>query len=149
MIEISSTSPNKDEKTKVKSKKKSSSVSEKDSPFRTTLKSIVTFEFQGTIEELTNELKDQEKRFLDQQSPYELNRYKALVQKILKTILDEGFKTGSLKRTRKDRADFVIIQEINEKLLEISMAITRKNNEAFNLLKKIEEIRGLILDLVS
>jgi uncharacterized protein YaaR (DUF327 family) len=97
---------------------------------------------------LMEDLKEQEKNFLERQTTYELNKYKSIVQKILKTILTDGFKSKKLKRSRRDRADFIIVQDINKRLLEISKHITDNTNKAFNLLKKIDEIRGLILDLL-
>ena len=147
-MEITSTSPKKDEKTKIKSKKKSHPVKEKKKVFDDTLEKTIEFEFHGTINELVNSLKDQEKRFLNQQTVYELQKYKAIVQKILKTVMDDGFTTMKLKRRRREKADFIIIKDINIKLEEIAKYITSSSNKAFNVFKKIEEIRGLILDLV-
>ncbi len=146
MVYISSTTPHKDEKSKVKSRKKTAASSGVREAFSTSLQNTIDFNIQGTLDELLTDLEEQEKRFLDAQSIYELNRYKAIVQKILKLVLDEGFSTQMLKRKRSGRADYVIINEINEKLNSISMQITKST--AFSLLKTIEEIRGLILDLV-
>ena len=36
---------------------------------------------------------------------------------------------------------------LNDRLDKIASTISQKNNKAFNLLKTIEEIRGLLLDL--
>jgi uncharacterized protein YaaR (DUF327 family) len=148
MIELTPTTPNKDEKKKIKSKKKTYPIKPKDKSFSASLEKTILFEFHGTVEELMEDLKEQEKNFLERQTPYELNKYKSIVQKILKTILTDGFKTEKLKRSRGDRADFIIVQDINKRLLEISKHITDNSNKAFNLLKKIDEIRGLILDLL-
>ncbi len=146
MIEIPSTTTNKDEKTKIKSRKKSVSATHPKNAFSISLQNSIEFNIRGTIEELLTDLEDQEKRFLEKQSLYELNRYKAIVQKIIKTIVDEGFKTQTFKRSRDTKADFVIIKTINDKLTEISEKIVRSSG--FNLLKTIEEIRGLIFDLI-
>jgi uncharacterized protein YaaR (DUF327 family) len=79
---------------------------------------------------------------------YYLNRYRSIVEKILKKILNEGFETQKLKRLRKDKADFIIVKKINDKLFELAREITSRNNKAFNLLRTIEEIRGLVFDLL-
>ncbi len=149
MIELTPTAPKKDEKKEIKQKKRASSVQQKGKSFTATLQRRISFEFQGNLEELMEELKNQEKNFLLKQNDYELNRYKAIVQKVLKLILEEGFQTKELKRLRKDRADFIIVKDINLRLLNISKYITGNRNKAFNLLKEIEEIRGLILDLLQ
>ena len=147
MIEKTSTDLKKDEKLKIKTKKRSAfSSSGLSKTFDASLQNALHFEFHDTIEGLMSDLGEQEKRFLDRQTPYELNRYKALVKDILKTILEGSLKVTPLKRQRRDRADFAIIEEINSKLLSMSDAVTR-NNRAFDLLKTVEEIRGLLLDL--
>ncbi|OHD67934.1 MAG: hypothetical protein A2W19_06715 [Spirochaetes bacterium RBG_16_49_21] len=147
MIEITNTRSKKDEQEKVTKKGKLASVKRGGKTFSSHLSKIIDLEFQGSIEELLEDLKDQEKRFLDQQTGHELDRYKALLHTIIKSILAEGLREKTLKRKKKNWGDFVVIEKINAKLLEITGAITRQN-KAFNLLKTIEEIRGLILDLI-
>jgi len=146
MIYISSTTPQKDEKSKVKAKKRAHSPGRVGKSFESSLHTTIEFQIQGTIEDLLSDLEENEKRFLDKQSLYELNSYRAIVQKILKMVMDEGFSTHVLKRSRSGKADFVIIEKINEKLDEITRRVS--SSSAFSLLKSIEEIRGLILDLL-
>lgn len=148
MIEITRPDQKRDDKSRKKIGKHSGAKPVGGSQFASQLSSAILFDFDGSIEELLFELKDQEREFLDKQSPYELARYKSLVQKILKVILEEGFETAEFARKRRDRADFRVITEINEKLAQISEAVV-KSNKAFNLLKSVEEIRGLILDFIS
>ncbi|MFC1669248.1 DUF327 family protein [Spirochaetota bacterium] len=147
MIKITQTIPGQDNKTKVKGKKKMPKVGKGTSSFVAELENNIIDDFAGTIEELLDDLKDQEKRFLDKQSIYELKIYKRLIQKILKNIVGEAFDTKTLKKNRVKGKEHTIVDKINSKLLEITDAIT-KSNKAFNLLKSIEEIRGLILDLL-
>ena len=145
MMKITHTEKRREEKTKIKNKKSLLSVDKKQCSFETELKTSLKFNFEDNLQELFDDLKDQEKRFLDEQSFYELSRYKSLVQKILKTLTNDGFQTRTLQRNRRDRADFIVAEQINEKLHEITIAITH-SNKAFNLMKTIEEIRGLIFD---
>ena len=151
MIEIPRADSKQQAREGIKTKVKSSSGGAKISTFSTELSNRITYEFNGTIEELMTDLKDQEKNFLDAQSLYELERYKALVKKILKMILDSGFKSRKLDLTirekRMGRAEKTVLDKIDENLIKLSQMIT-KSNDAFNLMKTIEEIRGLILDLV-
>ncbi|MBN2039218.1 MAG: DUF327 family protein [Spirochaetes bacterium] len=147
MIIVNSTNAKKEENSKVKSGSKTGHVKSKDS-FGRVLSEKISFEFAGAIDELLNDLKEEEKSFLEKQTYYHLSRYKSIVEKILKIIVDKGFETQKLKRLRKDRADFVIVDKINSKLLDISREITGRGNKAFNLLKAIEEIRGMVFDLL-
>ncbi len=146
MIEISSTSPKKEEKTKIKGKKKSVTGPHSPKTFVTSLQNSLQIQFEGDLQEMVRELEEQEKRFLRDQSQHELNQYKTLIQKILKTVLEDGFQSQTIRRNRPNSADFLIIKKIDEKLLEITSRITR--GSAFNLMKTMEEIRGLIFDLI-
>jgi uncharacterized protein YaaR (DUF327 family) len=147
MIEITGARGRKDEKEKISKKGRLSSVKHGSKTFSSELHKTMALDIEGTIDELMEDLKDQEKRFLEKQNDHELLRYKALVQKIIKQIIAEGLQEKTLKRKKKNWGDYVIIEKINTKLLDLTSAITRQN-KAFNLLKTIEEIRGLILDLV-
>ncbi len=145
MIEIYSTSTKKEEKTRVKGKKKTNVAVRREETFSGSLESCLQFRIEGSLDELMDELKDQEQSFLEKQNLFELSKYKAIIRHILKMALDDGFRTTVLKRARADRSDYLIVQKINEKIDYIQSKIT--GAAAFNLLKEIEEIRGLLLDL--
>lgn len=114
----------------------------------TTFDELLDIEISSNIEDALADLKDQEKRFLDAQSFYELQKYRKLVQSILKLIMSEGFEVETIKRPRKEnKANILLVNCINEKILLLTKAVT-EHNKAFDLLKTIEEIRGLLLDLV-
>ncbi len=147
MIEITHARARKEEHEKITKKGKLPSVKKGGKTFSSELSTAVTREFEGSIEELLEDLKEQEKRFLDQQTEYELGQYRSLLQKVIKSVLSEGLREKVLKRRKKNWGDLVIIEKIDAKILEITESITRKN-KAFNLLKSIEEIRGLLLDLI-
>lgn len=148
MIEIKPATGRKNDKTRIKNKKGASGIDKNSKTFASNLNQAITENITGTIDELLEHLSDREKDFLDYQSLYELNKYKQLVQKILRLITEEGFTIKTFKPTRKHGLEMKIVQDINMKMLEIKEAITR-SNKAFDLMKSIEEIRGLILDLVS
>ena len=115
---------------------------------RPSFESAITHEVEGTIDELMRDLRDHERRFMDSQSQYDMARYKALVQKILKSILEESVEIKTVRRFRRDnRADFTVAEIVNQKLLELSRSVTA-GSPAFKLMKTMEEIRGLILDML-
>ncbi len=136
-------------KKRVKSNKKTAlSSNDTEKSFEKIFKTDIQTDCHQTIESLMNDLKEREQRFLDKQNWIELSKYKQKVQQILKLILKEGFKTQTLTRRRRDRADYLIIKDIDNKLLNLTRVITNKNNKAFNLMKEIEEIRGILCDLI-
>ncbi|MCX8124102.1 MAG: YaaR family protein [Spirochaetes bacterium] len=146
MIEIVPPNQKKEEQKIVKRKKGTKSTS-LHSTFRTTFESTLEFSLPENLDELLDDLKDQEKKFMADPSLYNMQRYKALVQKILKILVSDEYVVNILQRKRRDRADFVIIQQIQNKLEEITKAYIT-NNKAFDMLKTFDEIRGLILDLI-
>jgi len=151
MIEIPRADSRQQAREGVKARTRASSGGSKISKFTTELETRISLEFSGSIEELMTDLQDQEKRFLDSQSLYELEKYKALIKKILKMILENGFESRKLDLTSREkrmgRAEKTVIDKIDENLIKLAQMITQKS-DAFSLLKTIEEIRGLIFDLV-
>jgi len=151
MIEIPRADSRQQAREGVKPRTRASSGGAKISTFATELDNRISIEFTGSLEELMTDLQDQEKRFLDAQSLYELEKYKALVKKILKMILENSFVSRKLDLTSREKrmgkVEKTVIDKIDENLLKLSQMITR-NSDAFSLLKTIEEIRGLIFDLV-
>ncbi len=145
-MEIKPVSTKKNEQKSIQ-KNKAGETTHSDKNFQTELESAISTEYHGTIENLMDDLAEQEKRFIEEQSMYQMNKYKAMVKSILKILLDSDTSVETLQRRRRDRADFVVIDKINDRLDQIASTITRENNKAFNLLKTIEEIRGLLLDL--
>ncbi|SRR6056297_133327 len=145
-MEIKPVSTKKNEQKSIRNKK-TGETTQADKNFQAELESTISTEFQGTIESMMNDLAEQEKRFVEEQSMYQMNKYKSMVRSILKMLLDSDTSVETLQRRRRDRADFVIIDKINDRLDLIATTISQKSNKAFNLLKTIEEIRGLLLDL--
>lgn len=145
MIEIVPPNPKKEEQKIVKRKKGAKSLGTH-ATFRSTFEGTLEFSLPENLDELLDDLKNQEKKFLADPSLYNMQRYKALVQHILKILVSQEYMVNTLQRKRRDRADFVVIQQIQNKLEEITKAYIT-NNKAFDILKTFDEIRGLILDL--
>ena len=146
MIEIVHTGNTREDRPKIKSGKKPFGVSGTSKSFETELATAVGNDVQGDLDQLLSDLTEQEKRFLDLQNEYELIKYKTLVGKILKLALEENVQTRTV-RARSDRIPFVLVESVNSKLSEITNAIIR-NNKAFDLLRAIDEIHGLIVNLI-
>ena len=130
---------------RIKSGQGASSAKKTDSTFSTELSNAVSEKSMRDFQDMMDDLYDQEKRFLEKRDLEELANYKALVQKLLTFISDSSFEPKELSRLKSTKAPFLITKKINEKLLAISQQISR-GNKAFNLLKELDEIRGLILD---
>ncbi len=119
--------------------------------FAAELSDAVNETYFANVEEMLADLEAQERRFVDMQSLIELEKYKSMVKNILRFIMEEGFENKSLRLSFKERRqnsmEKTVVETIDRNLVEISMMIT-KSSDGFALLKKIDEIRGLICDLV-
>jgi len=137
-----------DDRPKVQRKSSNVSVGS-GTTFKTQLESVLGHEFEGSIDALMNELREQEHRFVNLPNLHEMNRYRSLIQKILKEIGNESFSIKELSvKSRHNAKIYTVVETVNDKLLELSSAIT-KGSPAFALMKTMEEIRGLILDLLQ
>jgi len=149
VIEISRTSLKQQSRADRKSSKKDSITPS--SKFLKEVENRISEDFAVEMNEMVEDLLEQEKKFLDLQSLYELEKYKAMVRKILKMILERGLKAELLERTAREKrlgkSEKQIVREIDAGLLKLSQLVTRKS-DAFALMKQIEEIRGLIFDLM-
>ena len=118
--------------------------------FESTVQEASVAETSQSVDALLNDLRDQEKRFLDAQSQYELGKYKQLLQKVLRMLSSDNYQTQIITRPRRrgiEKEPYRIISLINEKVDELGRILVSKENKAFALLRTLEEIRGLILDL--
>jgi uncharacterized protein YaaR (DUF327 family) len=82
-----------------------------------------------------------------------LKKFRATLQEILKRILDEGVfikKYSSIVSSSQfsSKREYTVIK-INHELEKISRLVLAPNNKAINLMSNIEEIRGLIINLLS
>ena len=115
--------------------------------FEAALKETAALPQATGVDEAMNDLREQERRFLDAQSIAELMKYKQLLQKVLSMIMADSFESSTIPRRRRDKADFFIVRQINEKVDQLTKLVASRDNRAFELMSTIEEIRGLLCDL--
>ena len=118
--------------------------------FDTVVQETVETESNQAIDSLMNDLREQERRFVDLQTQVELEKYKKLLQRVLKMLSDGNYQSEKLRRPRRgniQREPYLIIKKINEKVDDLARALVSRDNKAFALMRTLEEIRGLILDL--
>lgn len=119
--------------------------------FEASVQEAAAVETDQSVNALMNDLRDQERRFTDTQSMEEMVKYKQLLQKILKILSSNNYQFETLKRYQRGntppKQPFLIIKKINEKVDELARILVSSDNKAFALMRTVEEIRGLILDL--
>ncbi len=136
-------------------KKKSSPVSSPDapsrSPFLTILDEVLPShqEESRDLHQLWSQLPDLEKELLDNPSEANLTAYRETVRSIARQTLDRNVKLKKIhRRTRLgETVELNAIQVLDDRLHRMALMMQSRNNSAFQLLRQMEEIRGLLLDL--
>lgn len=79
----------------------------------------------------------------------ELKQYKALIAEFLNQLVNNSY--SFVKNSKLDRRGrykvFVTVKRVNEELDELTNEVLSNQVDNIKILKKIEDIRGLILDL--
>jgi uncharacterized protein YaaR (DUF327 family) len=116
------------------------------------LESIVTSTKEETreINSLWQKLPDIEKRFLKEPNQQNLNTYKSLVKDIVNAIMKNNMKLSQARqRGRTDKKILMTVKIIDENIQILAMTMLNPANSAFSLLKQLERIRGLIMDILE
>ena len=93
-------------------------------------------------------LPEMEKRFLASPSLENMNEYKKLVKDITNTILKNNTElTQARQRGRNDKKILMTVKILDENIQILASTMLSPQNSAFSLLKQIERIRGLLMDL--
>jgi len=117
----------------------------KQSSFSHEIQNQISGKVQKEISELIAELDKSGRIFGDNPNAENLSLYKRDVQSFLHFINKQSF---LIKEIYGRRIDYKIIHTVNKKLEELSDEVLKRENGRMNLLAKIDEIRGMIIDLV-
>ncbi|MEW5693380.1 MAG: YaaR family protein [Candidatus Hydrogenedentota bacterium] len=77
-------------------------------------------------------------------------RYKALIQEFLRKVIPDLYRVVEKKHRRfvENEKIYLIAEDINEKLEELADELVKKEKNNLNILSKVDDIRGLLLDIV-
>ena len=124
--------------------------STKPSSFEDMLEQVIPISNEKTkdIHLLWRELPSIEKQFISEPNNENLKLYKEYITSIMELTLKQNTVIKNISfRRRDDDQTFQIIKVINQELHMLNHIIIKKENAAFNLMKKIENIKGLLLDI--
>lgn len=100
---------------------------------------------------LLRDLPDAERNFLRSPSYANLEVYKRIVQGILKEVMDRNTSLETLKTRVRGGSEKVyqVVKIVDEKIQTLADFIVHPENSTFELMKKMEDIRGLLVDLMN
>lgn len=101
------------------------------------------------LSSLLDGIQKQGERLVQSRTAADLQKYKKLIQSFLQEVVKNGLSleiTDSFTSMNRGRR-LKIIKEIDRNLLELSKEILEKEDANIQLLDKIGEIKGLLIDL--
>ena len=101
------------------------------------------------LNRLWKELPEIERDLLDQQSQENLERYRRIVSQIAKMTLKKNISFEKMKQRKRNGKviELSVVKYIDERLQKMVLVLASPQNSAFSLLRNIEEIRGMLMDL--
>ncbi|MDT3766256.1 YaaR family protein [Priestia filamentosa] len=101
------------------------------------------------LQQLMAGIEDQGQRLARSRTFREMAKYKMLIRRFIKEAIEFGL---DLKDSRSFGYDgqtqkLTTVEEIDEKLMELTKDITNQQADSISLLKKLGEIKGLLINL--
>jgi len=95
------------------------------------------------LERFVGEIMKQGERLKQTPNKREFLRYKAMISRFLKQVVEHAFKTG---RTRRRDREYVFADIIDEKLFELGHYLLLEEAETVAIAAAIDDIKGLLYD---
>ncbi|PLV57184.1 YaaR family protein [Thermotoga sp. SG1] len=112
------------------------------------MKDISVEQFEKLLEEAVEEVIESGNELVRSPTPSNLKRYKNAIREFLKLVEKKLYKlSGSFDMTSGKAKLHVVVEEVNEKLMNLTEKIMKNEWQTINLAARIEEINGLILNL--
>ncbi|AUG58827.1 hypothetical protein HVS_14880 [Acetivibrio saccincola] len=121
----------------------------KETSFKNHLKEMDKLSFEERIKHLVNKIEEQGEKLSKKIDLRELKIYKRLIADFLDEVVSNSHKfTKDSTLDRRGRYKvYATVKKINKELDELTQEVLKEEKDNIAVLKKIEDIRGLVLDL--
>ena len=118
--------------------------------FQRTLTDMSTEQHRVHLAEMKDEIDRQGARLGDRADVREYERFRKLIREFLDEIVSNGYTfTKEDAYTSRGRHRFIAtVRVVDEKLDELGKEVLKENADKIELISRIDEIRGLLLDLM-
>jgi uncharacterized protein len=110
-------------------------------------------DFDGSLEDLVDEVHSQGEKLKEKPSYEHIRDYKGAVKNFLAYVirhtLEVETKEGSRFNPLKKQRRYTLIKTIDEKLERLAAEIMQSQGAQIDILSRVEEINGLVVDLLS
>ncbi len=122
-----------------------------ESPFQKVLNEVLPPQSQaGTdLNQLWSQLPDAEKALIELATEENLNRYRNLVKNIASATISTNIQLKKMKRRNRngDDVELSVLRFVDERLRAMVAMLHSPRNTAFQMMKSMDEIRGILLDV--
>src|SRR5690554_4853351 len=125
-------------------------VEGKETSFKNHFKQLDELGFEERIKYLVNKIEEQGEKLSKKIDLRELKIYKRLISDFLDEVVTNSHKfskDSSLDRRGRYKV-YATVKKINKELDELTQEVLKEEKDNIAVLKKIEDIRGLVLDLL-
>ncbi|MFQ6390238.1 YaaR family protein [Priestia aryabhattai] len=107
-----------------------------------------------TYEHLTqviNKIEEQGKQLVKSHTIDSLRKYKTLVKQFMNEVVKNGFELNEERgfNHRGTTKVYKLVKEVDTKLVDLTNDILQKEKDSLNLLKRVGEIQGLLINVYT
>ena len=120
------------------------------SEFRRTLTDLSKGMYEARLLDMKDEIDEQGKRLADRVDVRELEKFRRLIREFLDEIVSNGytFSREDAYAARGKHRYIATVKTVNEKLDELGKEVIKEQADKIEILSKVDDIRGLLLDLM-
>lgn len=117
--------------------------------FEEELKKVQGTHLQQKMENLLKEIENQGKRLSESQTLKELKKYKEMIKNFLSEAVRKTYalKDEATWDRRGRHKVYTTIEKVNQKLEDLTTAVLGQQENQLDLLQRVDEIRGLLVDM--
>lgn len=101
----------------------------------------------GVLQALLGKVDDQAKRIAVSRTVHDVQAYKNYVQAFLEQAVRAGLRTEQSRSWQRGGVRQTLVRTINQKLILLTNDLLVRNKNGLSLLKQLDEIRGLLINL--
>ncbi|MCL2125438.1 MAG: YaaR family protein [Oscillospiraceae bacterium] len=118
--------------------------------FKRTLTDLSREVYIARLHELKKSIDDQGKRLADKVDVKEFEKFRSLIREFIDEVVSNGytFSKEDAFASRGRHRYIATIQIVDEKLDELAKQVMEENAEQIDIINKIDDIRGLLLDMM-
>lgn len=119
------------------------------SPFESTLMDTAIERKKEVCSQILEQIDAQSEALTKSLTPVGIKRYTKLVKAFMKEAMDQAYELS--EENRWDRAGYrknmIVVKKVNQSLEDLMDSVLQKEKSQLDLVAKMDEIRGLLLDL--